>query len=71
VDVHGFRVVLFVSVGVVDELLPVAEVLQEIVGAYEEVLNTVPTMILARAKIDKQREGNIHTEPEETDNHLE
>lgn len=70
-DVHGFRVVLFVSVGVVDELLPVAEVLQEIVGAYEEVLNTVPTMILARAKIDKQREGNIHTEPEETDNHLE
>jgi hypothetical protein len=48
VNVHRFRVVLLISVGMVHELLPVTEVLQEIVGAHEEILNTVPTLKLAR-----------------------
>lgn len=52
-DVHGFRVVLLVTIGIVNELLPVTEVLQEVVGTHEEVLHT------------------IHTEPAETDKHLE
>ena len=45
-DIHRFRVVLLVTIGVVDELLPVTEVLQEVVGAYEEVLDTIPTSLL-------------------------